>query len=214
MGGKQVKAKHLERAREFLAIAESGDAKREAYMRAAEEIAAHRADTKESMSSIAILLGCSAEKVRKLMQWRDTQYKAATPFLMDTQATARAAHSHAKRVLSDPATRQALLNDLDPEVRTHLAMEAREVPPHEPPLTPTGADYSKEPVTDPSNYEIDHLVMDVARRVHVIRDRVRKYGVRTLDKAAVTLSDLDAAITDLGEVRAAVHEHVNEEALT
>ena len=204
-------SKRLDRAREFLAIAESGDAKREAYKRAAEEIAAHKAETGDSDASLARMIGRKQPFVSKLLKWRDTGFAAATPFLMDPQATQRAAQSHAKRVLSDPTSRKELLDSLDPEVRTHVAMEAREPAPA--PRAPLTAEYVREPAPDPSDYELDSLVMDVARRARLVRDRVSKYGVRTVDDVRATLTDLDAAISDLSEVRAAVREFINEEAL-
>jgi len=97
---------HLESARAFLAIAESGDAKREAYRQAAEAIAAHREETGESSERIAIRLGKSKATIDKLVAWRRSGYEASTPFLMDEQATTRAAISHTKATLRDAPMEQ------------------------------------------------------------------------------------------------------------
>jgi|SRR4051812_13110910 hypothetical protein len=92
---------HLERAREYLAIAESDNPKREAYVKAADAIAAHKVETNDSNKNVATFLGISVDRVQKLLQWRKSGYKADTPYLMDDQATTRAAISHAKRVLRE-----------------------------------------------------------------------------------------------------------------
>jgi hypothetical protein len=55
--------RHLARARDYLAIAESGDAKREAYKMAAEEIVAHKKETGDSNRKIARALQCASRFV-------------------------------------------------------------------------------------------------------------------------------------------------------
>lgn len=97
----------LARAKAYLAIAESKDSKREAYKKAAEEIAAYKEATRATNAVIASELQLrrtqmGGEKyVSDLLKWRRTGYKAETPWLMDTEATTRAAASHAKKLLGD-----------------------------------------------------------------------------------------------------------------
>jgi len=91
----------LERARNYLAIAESGDAKREAYRMAAEELAAEREETGATLDFLASKVGTSTPTVSKLLAWRSSGYAAATPFLMDPEATTRAADSHTRRAVRE-----------------------------------------------------------------------------------------------------------------
>jgi hypothetical protein len=92
---------HLEKAKAFLKIAESGDSKKAAYMAAAEEIAAHMDETGDNLTVSCKKLGRTKSTVSKLLSWRQSGYEAETPFLMDGNATKRAALSHTKAVLRD-----------------------------------------------------------------------------------------------------------------
>lgn len=85
-------------ARANLAIAEAGDSKREAYIKAAEEVVAHKTETGEPDTTVATVIGCKREKVRMLVKWHATGYEADTPWLADKGATGRAARSHAAKV--------------------------------------------------------------------------------------------------------------------
>lgn len=92
----------LERAKEYLAIAESEDSKRAAYIKAAEEIAAAVADGMTQVT-VATVLGKKRFFVQQLLAWRKSGYEADTPWLHDKDATTRAARSHARALLADPA---------------------------------------------------------------------------------------------------------------
>jgi DNA-binding MarR family transcriptional regulator len=113
----------LERAKQYLAIAESPDSKREAYVKAAEEIAAYREDTGATHRDIAISLGSvkKEQTVQKLLAWRNSGYEAQTPFLMDAEATKRAARSHAKTLLSDPSEATRVIASLPAEAKATVA---------------------------------------------------------------------------------------------
>jgi hypothetical protein len=112
----------LERAKRFLAIAEAGDAKREAYKAAAVEIAAYKEESGETWKGIAIPLHKTERYLKLLDQWRKSGYEAATPFLMDKQATKRAARSHAKQVLRDePEQAAKLVSEAPPATRRAMA---------------------------------------------------------------------------------------------
>jgi len=122
---------HLALAKEDLAIAESADAKREAYKRAAEHIAAYQGETGESQTSIAMLIGRSQRTVSQILKWRDSGYEAQTPFLMDAKATDRAAVSHTKRILREhpEAVAEEIAEAMDkPEVREEVAERLSENP--------------------------------------------------------------------------------------
>src|SRR3954454_8733918 len=103
----RAKPNRLDRAKQLLTIAESGDAKREAYKAAANEIAAHKAETGETNRNVATFLGVSVDRVQKLLQWRKTGFAAQTPYLMDETATDRAAFSHGRKILRNEPKRLA-----------------------------------------------------------------------------------------------------------
>ena len=96
---------HLERAKEYLAIAESGDSKREAYKAAAEEIAAAIGEGNTQVY-VATYIGKSQKHISQMLKWRKSGYEADTPWLADTGATTRAAVSHTKAILRDAPLEQ------------------------------------------------------------------------------------------------------------
>ncbi len=119
---------HLERAREYLAIAESGDAKREAYKAAAEEIAAHKEETGEANTRIATRISKDEGFVRRLLRWRDAGCpEGTTPFTMADPSgslpTDRASVSHTRRVLreADAEEVERIVESLPPAARRRLA---------------------------------------------------------------------------------------------
>jgi transposase len=71
---------HLALAKEDLAIAESGDSRREAYMRAAHHVAAHREATGDSAKQIALQLQVGRNTVENLLRWKKEGFKTDTPY--------------------------------------------------------------------------------------------------------------------------------------
>lgn len=129
---------HLALAREDLAIAESGDSKREAYKRAAEHIAAHIEATGDSQATVATVIGYGQQQVSRILRWRDAGYpEGTTPFTMadpgGSKPTDRAAESHTKRTLreADPEVIERIVGGLPPD-RQALIAEAASMPPVEP----------------------------------------------------------------------------------
>jgi hypothetical protein len=116
-------SEHLARARQFLAIAEAENSKREAYKMAADEIAAEKQETGETNENLARFLGRKKDYVTKLLAWRKSGFEAETPFLMDKQATNRAAISHTKKVLREAPMEQVeqLLSELPKERQEKIA---------------------------------------------------------------------------------------------
>lgn len=141
----------LERAKQFLTIAESGDAKREAYKAAAEEIAAHIEETGDSQASVATDIGCERDRVHKILRWRKAGYpEGTTPFTMadggGSLPTDRAATSHTKKVLreqpqsvapeiakamEDPEVREAVARHMTTQTANDISDAVRGLP-HEP----------------------------------------------------------------------------------
>jgi hypothetical protein len=125
----------LERAKRYLAIAESKDAKREAYKAAANELVAYRKETGASFVAIAIAMGRVQDEGEKkqrqaggtyvgaIVKWHESGFKAETPFLADGGATGRASVSHTKKILREGSTEEIkeLLDDLPDEVVEKLA---------------------------------------------------------------------------------------------
>lgn len=102
---------HLEQAKQYLTIAESGDSKREAYKLAAEEIVEHIAETSDSQTLVATKIGRDTGSVSRLLRWRKEGYpEGTTPFTMadpnGSLPTQRAALSHTKKVLRDAPLEQ------------------------------------------------------------------------------------------------------------
>jgi len=126
----------LERAKEYLAIAESPDSRREAYMKAAEEIASYKAETGASGVAIAIAIGrvkntedkkqrqAGGTYINLLLKWRQEGYQGDSPFLADGEATTRAARSHAKKLLADPTEAVKLVPEITAALDTPEVIEA------------------------------------------------------------------------------------------
>jgi hypothetical protein len=118
-------SEHLARAKEFLAIAESDNSKREAYKMAAEEVAAAISKGATQMV-VATTIGKSREFVKTLLKWRDSGFESETPWLMDKQATSRAALSHTKATLRNAPLEQIerIVESLTPAEAAKLAQAA------------------------------------------------------------------------------------------
>jgi|SRR5262245_25886969 len=84
----------LARIKSLIAIAESGDSRREAYKRLANEIAAYQTETGASGASIAIDIGKSRDYVSRLLKWRTAGFKTATPF-QGKKTASQASHAKA-----------------------------------------------------------------------------------------------------------------------
>lgn len=212
-------AEHLAQARECIAIGDAADAKTAAYEAAADHIiAAQREDTTLSYREIGRQVGKSDVWVGQLVRWRTTANAPSQPFSRPEGETERRDQSTTKGVLAtaEPEVVERIVADLPPERRDVVAGAVARADAYEGrlPTEGTAAEYLRDPAPDPSDYEIDHLALDLARRARELRDRVRRYGVRTMGNLGDTLRDLDSAMADTGEARAAVTEYLNEQALT
>jgi hypothetical protein len=109
---------HLEAAAAYIAVAESGDAKREAYVKAADEILAAQADDPElTQAEVARRLGKGKDWVSRLLMWHQGDRSGATPFARDPENDFRA-RSEAKKVPTRHEDRVEMATKLlaDPEV--------------------------------------------------------------------------------------------------
>lgn len=97
----------LERASNYLAIAESDDAEKEAYRRAAELIAAHKADTSESNERIGAQLRSprgeprSGTYVGNVLKWLSEGCPGSSPHLMNPRHHEISDNAKAKRVVRE-----------------------------------------------------------------------------------------------------------------
>jgi hypothetical protein len=207
------KMNHLERAKEYLAIAESSDSKKEAYRAAAEEIAAAVAEG-ESQRTVATVLRKSQAFVLALLNWRKSGYKADTPWLADEKATTRAAKSHTRRVLSDPELAHEIISNLDDETLKQVTREAKDEtvartlypdrikPKHEDSVRRQAAKQAERLAKNPTE-AVDRVGALLARGRGVTRQIVLEYQnflalVEDEDLRAYTKEMLVAYATDTG----------------
>lgn len=112
---------HLALAREYIAIAESQDAKREAYQKAADEIV--EAQKTMGYRAIATAVGKSDHWVKTLVQWRTSGTPGSTPFA-NKDRMAKGAAAETRKVLAEQP--RSVAPDIakameDPEVREEVA---------------------------------------------------------------------------------------------
>jgi hypothetical protein len=105
----------LELAKKYLDVADTEDSKREAYKQAAEEVIAHKEETGESDSDIAISLQRSRPYVQKLRSWYQGGMVNRTPFSTENMP------KPLTRAQRDQLDRT---NATDPEIRALRKIEA------------------------------------------------------------------------------------------
>lgn len=117
----------LVRAKAYLAIAESGDSKREAYKRAAKEIVAYRTETKVAYATIADALAVDRNTVRRLHDWYAKGCPGDSPYAGKEHADNRAL-AHTKRILRDQPmeTIERIIDELPEERQTQIAAAAHD----------------------------------------------------------------------------------------
>jgi hypothetical protein len=123
---------HLDNAKRLLEIAESGDAKKEAYKAATEEIAAHQAETGDDIKTTAeklqfpgVSLKSAQVKVGKYLAWRKRGYDTDSPYDEGTEKRqqTRARVSHAKRALTTPEELKSVIESLTPAQQAAVRTE-------------------------------------------------------------------------------------------
>lgn len=114
---------HLQRAREYIAIAESADAKRDAYERAADEIIAWvREEPTRTYRDADKSLGRGNDYTGSLVRWR-TSGGPGLPFARRPADDSREAERLTERTLRDagPEVVSRIIDDLPPERRSVIA---------------------------------------------------------------------------------------------
>jgi hypothetical protein len=237
----------LERAKQFLAIAEAVDAdpkkaKHEAYMAAAEEIAAHKAEAGESNKNVATFLGLTTDRVQKLLKWRDRGYDTESPYDEgpEKRQQHRARVSHGKRVLKEKP--EDLADEIEESVdklpqavvdriadkahqttlkRSKAKREEHAAPKAAPPA-PTVGDVLEEDETaedlqrDLTQWWADKLIIRLDQVAHELT-ALREASPVGLTLGALSYGEaierLANAERNAGEARAEAQERVNEEAM-
>lgn len=124
--------RHLDAAREYIAIAESGDATRAAYAHAADEIlSAQQSDSALTYASIARSLGRSHKYVVTLVRWRQSGSETATPFSHGGQSEHRRGSDRAatKRIARErPADFAEAFEQAPAEARREIAKQIAKSP--------------------------------------------------------------------------------------
>ena len=218
---------HLANAREYIAIAESADAKSEAYARAADEIIAWLAeDLTRTQRQVSAALERSQSWVSDLVRWRtsDRDRDQRTPFSGEQENTARY-ERQAKTVLKDPERRQTALAQLPTgqieEViqeahgvvmdRLHAKQAERDTTPKE----PTVRDLMGGERFDPSESWADTHIIRVQEKAHFLRRQVEKWGLvlgsLSEEEAFEMLQETER---NVAEVRAALQERLRDRGRT
>lgn len=212
---------HLANAREYIAIAESGDSKREAYRKAGREISAAFADGM-SFTAIARELGRSDKWVGDLARWAEGALATGTdlPFERDSKDTHEIRQQRdAERVLEDAQSSEKVIRNLSDDARDRLVDTAIKVTAQE--ATAKAREHQTEPtladvgpIHDRTEYELDVLLVKVWRWARVLRQLVETRGVWVaedrFDEALQRAQELESAVA---EVRAAIEEAVNERSM-
>jgi predicted transcriptional regulator len=237
----------LERAKQFLAIAEAVDAdpkkaKRSAYMACAEEIAAHIDETGDSQPTIAIVLGCTQQRVSKLLLWRKRGYDTESPYDEgpEKRQQHRARVSHGKRVLKEQP--EDLAEEIEESVdklpqavvdriaekahqttlkRSKAKREEHAAPKATPPAPTVGDVLEKDETAedlqrDLTQWWADKLIIRLDQVAHELT-ALREASPVGLTLGALSYGEaierLANAERNAGEARAEAQERVNEEAM-
>jgi hypothetical protein len=181
--------RHLLAAAEFIAVAESGDAKRAAYEHAADEIlAAQEEDPKLSLREIDRRLGRVSPYASKLVRWRKSGAQEPHPFGGEEREESRI-RWQAKRAASErpdafveayrqapPAAQQQISTQLAQEPTVRIAVRKRD--------TETTSQRQPSPVKS----RADHTLYEFESRLVSAR--------RDLREALALVDKLDAAGDD------------------
>lgn len=211
---------HLTLAREYIAIAESDDAKREAYLAAAAEIRSCR-DDGLTWNNINDGLRRSERYAQRLVEWADriagdTSYAGTSPFGGPDERE-RKDVSTAKGVLGDDDRRQRAISELDDDdvhavaqTATNVAVERARAKrsEHVESSEPTAGDLTDGERFDPSEHWADTLVIRVNRNARELASLVKRaggllFGSMSPSEAHEYLREAEALIAD---VRAAAQE--------
>jgi hypothetical protein len=156
---------HLSRARDYITIAESGDAKREAYAKAADEIIAWLDEDKtRSAREASRILGRENDYAGALVRWR-TSDRPGTPFSRDTAEGKGRGAVEATRILRErpqdvvPEIAKAIQEN--PELAEQIARQAPDVASrmHEGAIkaSPPIHKQDREPVAEETWWELGRL---------------------------------------------------------
>lgn len=205
---------HLAKAGDYLAIAESGDSKREAYIKAGREIQAWLdEDPRRTQKEAARLLATNGTAITRALQafrTGEVQFNSGSNKRGDV----------ARKVMSDPEQARTVIAALDSKQLDTLAsaatdtlIERHRAERSEHTVRPTARELMGGDKFDPSELWADTPLISVSRAVDVLASRVQRaggviLGALSQDEAYERLIQAERQIS---EIRAAVQEQIRDE---
>lgn len=219
---------HLERAREYIAIAESSDAKREAYQRAADEIIAWvHDDPTRSYRDVDRQIGKAEGYAGRLVRWRTNEAQAHhLPFggmsertrkdASTTKSTLRDADDEtigrivddlpperrgviAQRLLADPDARSAMVDSVD-------GAAAAEAMHSDLTTRRTPIKSAEDPLPSPPAFASSFW--RAVNAIQAANTELERFGVRGLDARPETRAAAERMAAQAADIRDAVVDHV------
>jgi hypothetical protein len=211
---------HLANAREYIAIAEAGDSKLEAWKHAADEIIAWIAeDPTRSYREASRRLGRGKDYCGQLVRWRTSAPDPGhLPFGGEDENEARY-QRQTNTALKDPERRQAAIAALPTEQVEQIIEEAHTVvldrvqaqkAEHDTAARrPTAGDLMGESPYNPSESWADTDIIRVREKAHALRRQVERWGLvlGSLDEAQA-FDYLQEAERNIAEVRVVLQERM------
>lgn len=212
-----TKTDHLARAKDYIAIAESGDAKNEAYRRAADAIVASGATQTEAATAI----GRDQSWVQRLLKWqRDyaEPHNAPPPFGGPDESKARY-QRQAREALRDPERRRRAMAELDDADLDDIRDEAMQT------TVERARTRQREQATEPTVRELggegvdlsqewaDQPILTVAAAAAKLAARVASGLILGSLPQERALEYLETAERQVAEARAAVQEQIRDKEL-
>lgn len=210
------KTDHLAKAKDYIAIAESNDSKREAYAKAGAEIEAWLAeDDTRTQADAARQLGTNRMAVTRALQAHRTGE-------LDFRSGTNKRDEVTAKVLRDapPETIREIVRELPREQRERLIDASHDVTIDEMRAKRAEHDITRDPTTrdlmggerfDPSETWADALIVRVQAAAHRLKKRVEREGLRLgsleIEEAFEMLNEAEA---NVAEVRAAVQERIRD----
>lgn len=212
---------HLAKAKDYIAIAESGDSKLAAFRKAADEIIrARKADHRLTWPEVGQGIGRSDRYAKHLVHWRTKGEPGNPPFARDTAEAKGRGAVEAKRVLKDPERYDEIIPELPTRALQELASyadevvaERRDASRKEHDTRPTAGDLmDRGDRFKPDEFWADSDIIRVNRNARSLASKIERgggllLGAMEIDRAFEYLEEAERLIAD---ARAAAQEQVSD----